>query len=567
MVLSGSSGVFSDSAPHLDTRGEFGRFVMAFFSFLKKAHSNQNQITEEAKGHLNFMAGTSYDVNSPLLRLRLAASTCFFGEPMYYHRDEADTRTTRVEKNPARLTNEQVKYLRETLDAVEPTEWRKMSPAELIESAIDEALAFDAEATLEEAARLRDEEHIRTTPQVILVRAANHKAVKGTGLVRKFAPRIIKRADEPAVGLSYQMFRFGKPIPNALKKAWRDALVRFDEHAIAKYRQEGRAAKTVDVANLVHPKSVAIDKLAKGLAKTTGKTWESIVSARGSNRTAWKKALPVMGHMALLRNVRNMLGAGMRAEEIIPALVAGAKNGKQLPFRYFSAYKAVEESAPGALLDAIEKCLVTSLGELPYFKGRVMALADNSGSAQGTTTSAMGTMKVSTIGNLTGILAGMRAGEGHLGVFGDSLETFAVRRNASIFDQLKRAEELAKHIGQSTENGIWLFFDKAIRTKEHWDSIFVMSDMQAGHGGLYGTNPKAYRDYGWGNDGRFIDVAKLVQTYRKRVNPNVKVFLVQIAGYKDTLIPEIYDRTYILGGWGEGLLRFAAKMEKITSAA
>jgi hypothetical protein len=540
---------------------------MAFFSHLKKARSNGSmQSAPEAPGHLNFMGGVSYDVSSPILRLRLAASTCFFGEPMYYHRDEKDARPVRV-ASPARLAEKELEYLRSTLDAIDPSTWRKMTPAELIESAIDEALAHDAEATLKEAARLRNDEHMRTTPQVILVRAANSAAVKGSGLVRKYAPSIVKRADEPAVGLAYQMYRYGKPIPNALKKAWRDALMRFDEYALAKYRLDERAAKTVDVVNLVHPKSAAVDKLAKGEAKTTGRTWEAIVSARGSNRTAWKKAMPVMGHMAMLRNVRNMLEAGMKAEEIIPRLLAGAKDGKQLPFRYFSAYKAVEDKAPGALLDAIEKCLVTSLGELPRFSGRVMALADNSGSAQGTTTSAMGTMKVSTIGNLTGILAGMRADEGHLGVFGDSLETFAVRKGASIFDQLKRAEALAKGIGESTENGIWLFFDAAIRKKEHWDSIFVMSDMQAGHGGLYGTNPGSYREYGWGSGGRFIDVAKLVSTYRKRVNPNVKVFLVQIAGYKDTLVPEFYDRTYILGGWGEGLLRFAAEMEKVGKAA
>ncbi|MDI1478182.1 TROVE domain-containing protein [Polyangium sp. y55x31] len=540
---------------------------MAFFSFIKKekARAKAASQTPPASGHLNFMAGVSYDISSPILRLRLAASTCFFGEPMYYHRDEKDARPVKAAANACRLSNKEVDYLRATLDAVDPQAWRKMSPAELIESAIDEALAHDAEATLEEAARLRNDEHIRTTPQVILVRAANHNAVKGTGLVRKYAPRIVKRADEPAVGLAYQMFRYGKPIPNALKKAWRDAITRFDTYGLAKYRLEDHAAKTVDVVNLVHPKSEAVHKLVKGEAKNTGRTWEAIVSARGSNRTAWKKAMAVMGHMAMLRNLRNMLEAGIKADEIVPSLLAGAKDGKQLPFRYFSAYKAVEEKAPGPLLDAIEKCLVTSLGELPYFRGRVMVLADNSGSAQGTTTSAMGTMKVSTIGNLTGVLAGMRADEGHLGVFGDKLETFAIRKGASIFEQLKRAEGLAKDIGQSTENGIWLFLDRAIRMKEHWDSIFVMSDMQAGHGGLYGTNQAQYREYGWGSGGQYIDVAKLVSTYRKRVNPNVKVFLVQIAGYKDTLVPEFYDRTYILGGWGEGLLRFAAEMEKATS--
>ncbi|MFO0761305.1 MAG: TROVE domain-containing protein [Byssovorax sp.] len=537
---------------------------MSFFTFLSKARS-QTTAAKPAEGHLNFMGGVSYDVNSPLVRLRLAASTCFFGEPMYYHRDAEDPRAVKAAANKSHLTDEQVRYLRATLDAIDPQAWRSMTPAGLIESAIDEALDHDAEATLREAVRLRNEEHIRTTPQVILVRAAHHRAVKGTGLVRKHAPAIIKRADEPAVGLSYQMYRYGKPIPNALKKAWREALVRFDGYALSKYRQEGRAAKTVDVVNLVHPKSDAVDALVNGKAKTTGRTWEAIVSARGSNRTAWKKAMGVMGHMAMLRNLRNMLEAGIKADELISPLVAGAKDGKQLPFRYFSAYKAVEDKAPGALLDAIETCLVRSLGELPMFEGRVMALADNSGSAQGTTTSAMGTMKVSTIGNLTGILTGMRAGDGHLGVFGDRLETMAIRKGASIFDQLNKAEALAKGIGQGTENGIWLFFDAALRKKERWDTIFVMSDMQAGHGGLYGTTPGSYREYGWGADGRYIDVAKLVTTYRKRVNPDVRVFLVQIAGYKDTLLPELYDRTYILGGWGEGLLRFAAEMAAITS--
>ncbi|HMY16991.1 MAG TPA: TROVE domain-containing protein [Polyangium sp.] len=540
---------------------------MAFFGFADKVRSKQkNQVSAPVLGHLNYMAGVSYDVSSPITRLRISASTCFFGEPMYYQPAEKD------DKRPARvmgahLTDAQRTYLRKTLDALDPQSWRGLSPAALLESTIDEALAFDAEATLKEAVRLRNEELMRVTPQVILVRAANHAAVKGTGLVRRYARSIIRRADEPAVGLAYQMFRYGKPIPNALKKAWREALESYDDYALSKYRLEERAAKTVDVVNLVHPKSKAVDKLAKGEAKTTGRTWESIVSARGSNRTSWRKAMNVMGHMAMLRNIRNMLEAGIKAEEIVPRLIHNAESGKQLPFRYYSAYKAVEEKAPAAVLDAIETCLVKSLGELPRFSGRVMVLADNSGSAQGTTTSSMGTMKVSTIGNLTGILAGMRADDGYLGVFGDNLETMQVRKHSSIFDQLKKAEDLAKNIGLGTENGIWTFLDQAIRCREHWDSIFVLSDMQAGHGGLYGTNPKKYRDYGWGNDGKYIDVAKLVSTYRQRVNPKVNVFLVQIAGYKDTLVPEFYQRTYILGGWGEGLLRFADAMSRLDKAA
>jgi hypothetical protein len=90
--------------------------------------------------------------------------------------------------------------------------------------------------------------------------------------------------------------------------------------------------------------------------------------------------------------------------------------------------------------------------------------------------------------------------------------------------------------------------------------------MQAGHGGLYGTNPKAYKDFRWMGSNH-IDVPALIAEYRRTVNPDVQVFLVQIAGYQDVLVPEFYDKTYILGGWSDAVLRFAAKMIDLTAKA
>jgi hypothetical protein len=52
---------------------------MALFQQKKRA-------PREGGAHLNFMGGVSYSVDDPLFRLRLAASSCFFGEPMYYLR-------------------------------------------------------------------------------------------------------------------------------------------------------------------------------------------------------------------------------------------------------------------------------------------------------------------------------------------------------------------------------------------------------------------------------------------------------------------------------------------------
>ena len=52
--------------------------------------------------------------------------------------------------------------------------------------------------------------------------------------------------------------------------------------------------------------------------------------------------------MALLRNLRNLLDKEVPAESFTGKLLAGVAGGKQLPFRYYSAYQAVAKSAPDA---------------------------------------------------------------------------------------------------------------------------------------------------------------------------------------------------------------------------
>jgi hypothetical protein len=519
-----------------------------------KAHASE--------AHLNWMGGPSYSLRNPLDTLRLAASSSFFGEPMYYQEDKADKRPRRRSEMQRRvqLSDVELLYLRETLNAIDLQEWRSLSPKQVMERAIDAALDYDPEKTLQEAVRLRQEEHIRATPQVILVRAANHAKIKGTGLVTKYAPQVLGRADEPSVGLAYQLAEYGRPVPNSLKKAWKARLEAFDAYQLAKYRMESRLVKTTDVVSLIHAKSAAIDRLMKDELKTTGETWEAILSAEGSTQAAWEKAIGHMGHMALLRNLRNLLEKGVPTDLFLPKLIEGAPSGKQLPFRYYSAYKAVEPLANGHVKEAVEQCLRLALGNLPSFAGRVMSLCDNSGSAWGSTTSSMGKMHIAEIANLTGVITGKVSQEGYVGVFGDRLAVFPVERKESVFAQADKVSKAGQSVGGGTENGIWLFWDKAIREKQHWDHVFVYSDMQAGHGGLFGADIQAYRDYIWSKSGRYIDVPKLIAAYRQQVNPNVMVYLVQVAGYTDTIMPEFYDRTYILGGWGEGLLRFAAQM-------
>lgn len=519
--------------------------------------------------HANWMGGISYDLKNPLAQLRMAAASCFFGEPMYYHDDgTARSDAWRHEQSRDRQqlyleSDRQQVHLEQTLGIVMPSEWHGKPPAALLESAIDAALEFDAKGTLEIAVALRHEDQIRTTPQVIMVRAANHPAVRGTSLIREYAPRILTRTDEPAVQLAYQVLNFGHPIPNSLKKAWKAFLEHQGEHQLAKYRMESRVRKTVDVVNVCHAHSEPIDKLMKGTLSLSESTWESLISAKGSSKATWAEALDRFllnpkGHMALLRNLRKLDEFGLVDARVLAALKAGVKDGRQLPFRYWSAYNATKNAGVrGEVLDTIEECLMLALAEAPHFDGKVISLCDNSGSAQEAMTSELGSVAVNHIANLTGILTGMSADDGYVGVFGDELEIEAVRKKASVFDQLERMNRMANTIGSGTENGIWLFWEQAIREKQHWDHVFIYSDMQAGHGGLYGCDASEYSNYRWNGHSKYIDVAKLVADYRKAVNPDVMVYMVQVAGYRDTLLPEVYDKTVILGGWGAAILRYA----------
>lgn len=201
--------------------------------------------------HRNYMGGKSYQIDNPIDNLRLAAASCFFGEPMYYQSDKDKKKTTPVYTTQSRLDQSTSTYLRDTLKAIDPLDWRGMSPMQLMESAIDKALDYDIEKTLQVAADLRNEDNIRVTPQVILVKAANHPKSKGTNLIRKYAPKIMLRADEPVTCFAYQKERIKKNMPSSLKRAIADKLSTLDEYALAKYRLENKQYKLIDLVKMI----------------------------------------------------------------------------------------------------------------------------------------------------------------------------------------------------------------------------------------------------------------------------------------------------------------------------
>ena len=135
-----------------------------------------------------------------------------------------------------------------------------------------------------------------------------------------------------------------------------------------------------------------------------------------------------------------------------------------------------------------------------------------------------------------------------------------------FLEQLEEVNALGKTVGEGTETGIWLFWEKFIENEALTDNVFIYSDMQAGTGGLYveGRELSKLQQMGAAiQNGTYIDVLKLVQIYRERVNPKVNVFSVQVAGYDNTVLPDILYRGAILSGWTGKEARLAYEMSTL----
>src|SRR6185369_15788258 len=135
---------------------------------------NKRKSTTNRKTVRNHSGGISYSLNDPFTRLRISATSCFFGEPAFYMDGESKSATGNVFRG--------VQY-RKIGDGygspLLPLATGK-NTRQLMEEAIDACLAVDIERTHQFAVELRKEWFMRATPQVIMVRAALHSNIANT---------------------------------------------------------------------------------------------------------------------------------------------------------------------------------------------------------------------------------------------------------------------------------------------------------------------------------------------------------------------------------------------------
>ena len=447
----------------------------------------------------NFMGGNSYEVNA-LDTLKMVTASSIFGEPSYYRDGEFDG---------AKVKDGSFSFwgpLKDDL-VIDGDRFNGKTTSAIMETVIDEALSENFGAVLDWAVELRTVYNMRLNPQVIMVRAAQHPArvefnEKNPGKFTEAQKIVMSRADEPASQLTYYLYKNKSKnnLPNILKRTWKAKLESLGKYQVAKYKNTGLGM--IDVVRISHAHSAVLDELMKNgtvAVDESDKTWENLRSEKKS----WTEILDTikMGHMALLRNLRNIfteINDAEKAKKILDDLKAGVLGGKQFPFRYYTAYKMIEQSSinhKALVLDALEECMDISLENMPKLKGKTMTLTDNSGSAWGTIPSEYGSVTIAEIDNVSAVITAMLSDEGYVGVFGDRLEIIPIKKRDGILTQVKKVSSAGRGIGGGTENGIWLFFDQVLKTNEKYDNIFIYSDQQAGHGGLYGIRSSDYKNF------------------------------------------------------------------------
>jgi hypothetical protein len=519
----------------------------------------------------------------------------FFAEPKFYNAETCI---------PHRGTGgkfdklaERLRIVGENLTGFESCNELNEVAREVIATAVDVAKGQNPEDLLAIANWLRNEMNIRLTPQVLLVIASRFDGTKS--LVRKYAPVIVKRPDEVKTCLLVHRFLFGmKSLSNGLNLGLGDAVSKFGERGLMKYdsvdfpkwkdvlcwirRKAGwplkpevakyfitgsvvDAAKTpIIAARKELAKCVTFNAEAKKLAKASLVNWEVLLSQfKDDKKDVWSFLIDegLVGYMALLRNLRNILEARLGTDLIqkVSLKISGkdeVARSKQLPFRFLSALNALKGAVRecdmadlNELSAAIELASNEACVNIPALPGVTAIFADNSQSMVSNKVSEKSTVSCREVSNvLCGIVAKV-AERPYVVAFGTDVGPVKYTKNDTV---LGIAEKVANtNIGGCATNGHrcieWLMANNIMP-----DRVIFLSDMQMWNAG------------GLGQEGCLADAwAK----YLKQGGKAKETWLhtVHVNGYGDSVVDE-GGRVNLVAGFSEKVFTMLLQAEGLAGA-
>jgi hypothetical protein len=562
--------------------------------------------------------GRAYEVSNPVEKLIHIIGGGFFNEPKYYDTNrssaafQAELRAngciSSVIKDEMGLS-EQAQEVIETAHAVAEGDYEGADPRDLLVVA---AWARDTQDGLK----------LRTTPQILYTIAASHERTRP--YIHLYGTDIMKRPDEVCqVFAGYRhLFQKGEggrhkgSLPHRLRRGMERALANFNNYQIIKYSAKQPRPNLADVLKMLNGRSdyplskglfnyVVNDKIDENspdmlrarkeffeledfegvtpqLIERANLTWENVLSKFGEKGNpkpeVWETIIPYMGETALLKNLRNFEQAGIsRAswDQVTEKLLSAEKT-KQLPFNFLAANNAVTSTEAKTIVGLKLDQACENIPDLP---GETVIFTDNSGSATGCAVSGKSTMRVSDAGNVLQAIAAKKLGSrAHLGVFGDSfmwvpfsqadscmsikekIDRYALKDERSTHNALAATGHWSRFergpgVGGSTETGLWFGIDDITRRRVKVDRIVLLSDLCCYTQGDIncGVNMSEYF-------GRNATVQSMIDKYRQQVNPDVKVYSINLAGYEQAQT-QSDKNSHLLSGWSENIFKVIRQLE------
>jgi len=422
----------------------------------------------------------------------------------------------------------------------------------------------------------RQKMNLRSIPLILVVELA--KVHSGDATVKKMISEVVLRADEITELLAYyqmanerkdikKLNRLSKQIQTGLQSAFN----RFDEYQFAKYNRDTEI-KLRDALFLVHPKAkdeaqqALFNKIVNNTLETPY-TWETELSALGqvqyvneneravAFRMKWEELIDSrkLGYMALIRNLRNILEAGVSQQHVVKvcdmlSYPDAVRKSKQLPFRFLAAYREiskVKSAYAGRVLDALEEAVTVSAENIAGFdkNTKVVIACDVSGSMQ-RPVSAKSKILCYDIGLMLAMLLKSRCKNAITGIFGDKWKIINVP-SKSILSNVTALYQYANEVGYST-NG-YLVIEGLIQRKEQIDKVMLFTDCQ-----LWNSR----------NDQKITD---LWNKYKK-ISPASKLYLFDLAGYGTTPLDINQKDVYLIAGWSDKIFDMIVAIDNGSNA-
>jgi len=309
---------------------------------------------------------------------------------------------------------------------------------------------------------------------------------KGSGpLVAATLEEILQRADEPGEFLAMYWKDKKQPLSAGVKRGLAQAFVKFDAYQLAKYDRHA-AVKLRDVLFLCHakPKDEAQAEVWKKLVAgelESPDTWEVSLSAGKDKKATFERLLVEgkLGGMAVLRNLRLMLAAGVAPKLIRERLSQGV--ARALPFRFVTAARQAPK-----LEDAIEEAMLKGIAGLAKLKGSTGLVVDVSGSMNYKLAKKGETTRMDAAAGLA-ILLREKAEEFAIATFSDSCVELPARRGFALRDAIVKSQA---HSGTYLKRAL-----AELREKTDWrnlERLIVVTDEQSHDGILPAWTKKAY---------------------------------------------------------------------------